>query len=165
MLAGAHAGGGGSGPTVRLTYDDRHRRRVVVTALDGERILIDLAAAHRLADGDRLALDDGRVLRVEAEGEPVADLMAERADLVRLAWHLGNRHTPTALLGDRLRIRRDHVLEDLARRLGARVELHVAPFDPEPGAYHGEGSGHHHQGHASRDGPSEPRQDPSPPRR
>ncbi|XWN34251.1 MAG: urease accessory protein UreE [Devosia sp.] len=131
--------------TVRLSYDDRHRRRLVVSAADGSRVLIDLAKATRLRSGDKLALDDGRVLAIAAEDEPVADIFAadERA-LRTLAWHLGNRHTPTAILADRLRIRRDHVLEDMARRLGAQVKTGDAPFDPEPGAYHGEGHHHHH---------------------
>ncbi|MEM8854610.1 MAG: urease accessory protein UreE [Pseudomonadota bacterium] len=131
--------------TVRLSYDDRHRRRLVVSAVDGTRVLIDLAKATRLRSGDTLAMDDGRTLKIAAEDEPVADIFAadERA-LRTLAWHLGNRHTPTAILADRLRIRRDHVLEDMARRLGAQVTTADAPFDPEPGAYHGEGHHHHH---------------------
>jgi urease accessory protein len=132
-----------AGDTVRLPFDDRHRRRLVVRTAAGERVLIDLPEAVRLGHGDRLLLDDGGVLGIEAEPEPVADLFAP--DLVRLAWHLGNRHTPTAILPDRLRIRRDHVLEAMAARLGARVEQAEAPFDPEAGAYHdGGGHGHHH---------------------
>lgn len=131
--------------TVRLAFDDRHRRRLVVRTAAGERILIDLPEAVRLAGGDRLLLDDGRVLGIEAEDEAVADLFS--LDLTRLAWHLGNRHTPTAILPDRLRIRRDHVLEAMAEGLGARVELRQAPFDPEAGAYDGGGHGHgHHHG-------------------
>jgi urease accessory protein len=128
---------------VRLAYDDRHRRRLVVRTLAGERVLLDLPEAVRLLGGDRLLLDDGRVLAVEAEKEPVAELFS--ADPVRLAWHLGNRHTPTEILADRLRIRRDHVLEAMAARLGARIEHTETAFDPEAGAYHdGHGGGHGH---------------------
>jgi urease accessory protein len=142
------SGGAGAARTVRarLGYDDRHRRRLVVETSEGERVLLDLGEATRLRDGDRLAMDDGRVLVIEAEDEPVADILASDAHaLARLAWHLGNRHTPTAVLADRLRIRRDHVLEAMVERLGARVEHREAPFDPEVGAYHdGGGHGHHH---------------------
>jgi urease accessory protein len=72
--------------------------------------------------------------------------------LPRLAWHLGNRHTPTAIEPDRILVRRDHVLADMLRRLGAEVRDVSAPFDPEGGAYatghptrgHGHGDGHDH---------------------
>ncbi|MBJ3776336.1 urease accessory protein UreE [Acuticoccus mangrovi] len=140
-----------SGPlvTARLGYDDRHRRRLAVSTDGGERVLIDLAEATRLRDGDRIAMDDGRILAIVAEPEDVADIFAADAPaLTRLAWHLGNRHTPTAVLADRLRIRRDHVLEAMVERLGGRVEAKLAPFDPEVGAYHdGGGHGHHHDEH------------------
>ena len=137
--------------TARLVYDLRHRRRLGVTALTGEKVLLDLPEATRLRDGDRIALEDGRVLVIEAEAEEVAEIFpGEGASLAQLAWHLGNRHTPTAVLADRLRIHRDHVLEAMAERLGARVAHTEAPFDPEVGAYHdGGGSGHggHHHHH------------------
>jgi len=130
----------------RLSFDDRHRRRMTVTTTSGERILLDLAEATRLRDGDRIAMEDGRILAVDAEDEPVAEIVAADGHaLARLAWHLGNRHTPTAILPDRLRIRRDHVLEAMVERLGARIIHTEAPFDPEVGAYHDGGShGHHH---------------------
>lgn len=133
----------------RLVYDLRHRRRVGVTAVTGEKVLLDLPEATRLRDGDCLALEDGRVLLIEAEAEEVAEIFpGGGATLAQLAWHLGNRHTPTAVLGDRLRIHRDHVLEAMAERLGARVIHTQAPFDPEVGAYHdGGGHGGHHHHH------------------
>ncbi|WP_420393539.1 urease accessory protein UreE [Acuticoccus sp.] len=127
----------------RLPHGDRHRRRLVVNTEGGERVLIDLAAATALRHGDRLAMEDGRVLRIEAAEEAVADITAADATLLsRLAWHLGNRHTPTAVMADRLRIRRDHVLEAMVTRLGGTVTHRDAPFDPEVGAYHD--GGHHH---------------------
>ncbi|WP_226581910.1 urease accessory protein UreE [Acuticoccus sediminis] len=146
--------GGPPSLMVRLGYDDRFRRRLVVDTVEGERVLFDLAEATRLRDGDRLALEDGRVLGVQAEREDVVDITApDAATLTRLAWHLGNRHTPTAVLGTALRIRRDHVLEAMVERLGGKVTPIRAPFDPEVGAYHdGGGHGHHqiddqHHGH------------------
>lgn len=140
---------GGEPLVARLTYDLRHRRRVGVTAATGEKVLLDLPEATRLRDGDRVALEDGRVLVIEAEAEEVAEIFpGAGATLAQLAWHLGNRHTPTAVLGDRLRIHRDHVLEAMAERLGARVVHVEAPFDPEVGAYHdGGGHGGHHHHH------------------
>jgi urease accessory protein len=144
-LLAAHEAGEAS-LTTRLGYDERHRRRLTVASTRGERVLLDLPEATRLRHGDRIAMDDGRILAVEAEDEPVAEIFADGPHaLARLAWHLGNRHTPTAILPDRLRIRRDHVLEAMVARLGARVVRTEAPFDPEVGAYHdGGGHGHHH---------------------
>ena len=97
-----------------------------------------------LRDGDLLALDDGRLVLVRAAPEAVLDIQAADAlALARIAWHLGNRHTPTQILPGSLRIRADHVLEHLLTdHLGATVTHATAPFDPEGGAYgHG---GHEH---------------------
>jgi urease accessory protein len=133
---------------VVLGFDDRHRRRIAMTGLRGTRFLLDLPAAVALRDGDGLALEDGRVIRVEAAPERLAEIRcASPADLVRVAWHLGNRHLPTQFAGDRLRIREDHVILDMVRRLGAEVRPVEAPFDPEGGAYgHGHTHGHDHHG-------------------
>ncbi len=89
-------------------------------------------------------LDDGAIVRVAGKPEPLVEIAAASAhELARLAWHIGNRHTDMQVVGDRLRIRRDHVLEDMLRGLGAQLTPVEAPFDPEPGAYethrHGDG--------------------------
>lgn len=146
--------------TIVLGHDDRHRRRLAMTGERGVAFLLDLPEAVALRDGDGLLLEDGRMVAVKAAPEPLAEISArDGADLVRLAWHLGNRHLPTQLAGDRLLIRRDHVIEDMARGLGATVRHVDAPFDPESGAYagrhghdhhghgHGHDHGHHHDGH------------------
>lgn len=133
---GCAGANGGPELTVKLDFEDRHRRRLMVTTEGGERVLIDLVDAVRLRDGDRLQLEDGRVLKISAHCEPVAEIAADPHTLVRLAWHLGNRHTPTAVLPGCLRIRRDHVLETMVTRLGGTVAFLEAPFDPEAGAYH-----------------------------
>jgi urease accessory protein len=123
---------------VELDYDGRHRRRVVMTCASGRALLLDLPAAVQLRDGDALRLADGGHVVVRAAAEPLLELRAPSAHaLVRLAWHLGNRHVPAELGDGWLRIRPDHVLADLARRLGAEVLEKAAAFEPEPGAYAG----------------------------
>ena len=124
------------GDSVRLDHDLRHRRRMVFTTTQGSAILLDMPRSVHLRDGDGLALEDGSVVRVEAAGEALIEITAPSlARLVRIAWHLGNRHLPTQLLGDRLRIRHDHVIADMVRGLGGTCEGVLAPFDPEGGAY------------------------------
>ncbi len=121
---------------IALDYDHRHRRRLRLESRGGRQFLLDLPSATLLRDGDVLLLDDGTTVRVEARPEPVADITAaSRTELVRLAWHLGNRHLPVQVLDDRLRIRRDHVIADMLRGLGAEVSECEAAFHPEGGAY------------------------------
>jgi urease accessory protein len=131
---------------VVLDARDRHRRRVALTGEGGTAFLLDLPHAAALRDGDGLVLEDGAVVRVTGKDEPLVEITAASVhDLARLAWHIGNRHTDLQVMGDRLRIRRDHVLEDMLRGLGARMSALDAPFDPEHGAYgHGD---HHGQDH------------------
>jgi urease accessory protein len=127
---------------VVLDAGDRHRRRIVLTGERGTTFLLDLPHAAALRDGDGLVLDDGGIVRVAGKTEPLAEIAAaSAAELARLAWYIGNRHTDMQIVDDRLRIRRDHVLEAMLRGLGARVVTVEAPFDPEPGAY---GHGHPH---------------------
>jgi urease accessory protein len=129
---------------VVLDAGDRHRRRVALTGEGGIAFLLDLPQTAALRDGDGLVLDDGGIVRVTGKPEPLVEITAASAhDLARLAWHIGNRHTDMQVMGDRLRIRRDHVLEDMLRGLGARMSVLEAPFDPEHGAY-GHGGGHDH---------------------
>jgi urease accessory protein len=126
--------------TIRLDHDGRHRRRIAMTAAGGTRLLLDLAQASVLHDGDGLPLGDGRIVRVEAAPEPLAELTApDEATLLRLAWHLGNRHLPAMLSADRILIRRDHVVEAMAGLLGAAIRHVERAFDPEAGAYSGHG--------------------------
>jgi urease accessory protein len=128
---------------VVLSADDRHRRRLALKTESGADVLLDLAAATVLHDGDGLVLDDGTVILVAGMPEPLAELkVAASADLVRLAWHLGNRHAEVEFAPGRLRIRRDHVLEAMAEQLGAKVSAVEAPFSPEPPAPGGAGHGH-----------------------
>lgn len=126
-----------------LAYLDRHRRRIRLVADSGEAFLLDLPRAHHLAEGDGLELDGGGFLRVRAAPEAVFEIeAANRVDLLRIAWHLGNRHLPLQVAGERLRIRADHVVAEMVTGLGGRITRLKAPFDPEIGAY--AGTGHHH---------------------
>jgi urease accessory protein len=131
---------------VVLDAGERHRRRLVLTAEGGKSFLLDLPRATILRDGDGLVLEDGSVVRVAGKREPLVEVTAQTPhELARLAWHIGNRHTDVEIIGERLRIRRDRVLEDMLRGLGAQLSPVEAPFEPEPGAYGQEHRhGHHH---------------------
>jgi urease accessory protein len=135
--------------TVVLDFDDRHRRRMAMTGTRGLEFLLDLEKAVVLRGGDALVLDDNRLVEVVAAPEPLAEIRGgDPQHLVRLAWHLGNRHLPTQIMPRALRIRRDHVIESMVKGLGARVIEIEAPFDPEGGAYAGLGHADASQGYS-----------------
>src|SRR5215467_656554 len=134
--------------TVVLDFDDRHRRRMAMTGTRGLEFLLDLENAVALRGGDALVLEDGRLVEVVAAAEPLAEIRgSDPHHLIRVAWHLGNRHLPTQIMPKGLRIRRDHVIEAMVKGLGARVIEIEAPFDPEGGAYAGTAHGHAHDEH------------------
>jgi urease accessory protein len=129
---------------VALDAQDRHRRRIVLTGERGITFMLDLPRATSLRDGDGLLLDDGAIVRVAGNPEALVEIAAADAHtLARLAWHIGNRHVDVQVVGNRLRIRRDHVIEDMLRGLGAVLVPVEAPFDPEPGAYDHLHDNHH----------------------
>lgn len=153
--------------TDRIILDagDRQRRRIVLTGEKGTRILLDFDKPVTLRDGDGLVLEDGSIVRVCGQPEELVEIRASSPrDFVRLAWHLGNRHTDVQIVGDRIRIRRDHVLEEMLRGLGATLTPLSAAFDPEAGAPHAHDHahrdaqdhhhGHHHHTHEHADGHS-----------
>jgi len=122
---------------VVLDGGDRLRRRIVLTTEKGMELLLDFPQPMMLRDGDGLVLEDGSIVLVAGETEALVDVSATApADLVRFAWHIGNRHTDIQFTAKGFRIRRDRVLEEMLRGLGARVTPVEAPFDPEPGAGH-----------------------------
>ena len=144
--------------TIELDFDERHRRRVAMKGTNGLEFLLDLPEAVMLRGGDALVLEDGRLIEVVAAPEPLAEIrVAEPRELARLAYHLGNRHLPVQILANRIRIRGDEVIENMARGLGAKIAHIEAAFDPEGGAYagpeieeghvHGPGCGHDHHDH------------------
>jgi urease accessory protein len=133
---------------VVLAADERHRRRIALTGTRGTAFLLDLPHATALRDGCGLVLEDGSIVRVVGKPEPLVAVTAENAaELARLAWHIGNRHTEVQIVGDTLRIRRDHVLEEMLRGLGAHLHPIEAPFEPESGAYHSHGHHQHEHDH------------------
>ena len=128
---------------VSLGFDDRHRRRLRLETTAGEPVLLDLPRAAAMAGGDGLRCADGSWIGVAARPEPVLRVAAATPELAaRLAWHLGNRHTPAEIRADAILIRPDHVLAAMLRNLGGEVAESVEPFQPEGGAY----SGHAHDG-------------------
>ena len=128
---------------VVLDADDRQRRRIVLTGENGTKLLLDFEKPVTLRDGDGLVLEDGSIVVVAGQAEPLVEISAGApTDLVRLAWHIGNRHTDAQFVDKGFRIRRDHVLEEMVKGLGARTTLIEAPFEPEPAAPHGGGHDH-----------------------
>jgi urease accessory protein len=126
-----------------LGYDARFLRRKRLDTVGGAQVVVDLPETTNLRDGDALVLDGGGLIEVRAAPEPL--LAVTGPDLVRLAWHIGNRHTPCEIGPGRLLIQRDHVLADMLRGLGATLSEIEAPFSPEGGAYGtGRTMGHSH---------------------
>lgn len=134
--------------TITLDETARHRRRIKLISDGGIAFLLDLPNARLLRHGEGIELDDGRVIEVVAEPEPLYEIRAkDQHHLLQLSWQLGNRHLPTQIREDHLRIRRDHVIKNMLVGLGATVIEIVASFDPEGGAYAGGHHHHHDQNH------------------
>src|SRR5262245_2370325 len=122
--------------SLTLEFDDRHRRRTRLVTDQGDDVLLDLPSAIAMGDRDGLQLDDGRWLVVRAAAEPVVHItQPDPGRLVRLAWQLGDRHVPAEIDSRDLRIRPDHVIEDMLRGFGATLVKLEAAFHPEGGAY------------------------------
>lgn len=133
---------------VVLAHEDRRRRRLAMKGEGGLEFLLDLPEAVTIPDGAALILEDGRQIEVVAAPEEIVKITAKDGpSLIRIAWHLGNRHVPTELLGSQLRIARDHVLEEMVAGLGGNVSPMTAPFEPESGAYSAGGHDHGHHAH------------------
>jgi urease accessory protein len=142
--------------TVVLDHEGRHRRRVALKGEGGLEFLLDLDKAVALDDGDAVRLEDGRLVQVRAAPQRLLEIRAENPlRLMRVAWHIGNRHTPAEIGADAIWIEDDHVLAEMIRGQGCTATLVDRPFRPERGAYdhacghdHGHhGHGHHHHAH------------------
>jgi urease accessory protein len=128
-----------------LPFDLRSRSRFRAQLVGGEEVGVILARGQVLRGGDLLLSDDGRVVEIGAAPEWVSTVRAENARmLARVAYHLGNRHVALQVGDSWLRYSHDHVLDDMARGLGAQLTVEQAPFEPEAGAYHAAGHGHGH---------------------
>ncbi|MEL7163975.1 MAG: urease accessory protein UreE [Pseudomonadota bacterium] len=128
---------------IRLTYEDRFLRRKVLTLASGAQLLVDLQQTTSLDHGGALITTDGAEIEVQAAPEPLLEVTGK--SLHRIAWHIGNRHTPCQIEEGRLLIQRDHVMADMLARIGATTREVTEPFTPEGGAYgHGRTHGHDH---------------------
>jgi urease accessory protein len=135
-----------------LDHDARQRRRVALKAEGGLEFLLDLERASIIEDGDAVKLEDGRLVQIKAAPEKLIAITTDNPlRLMKVAWHLGNRHVATEITSEALYIAHDHVLLEMVRGLGATAEAVERPFRPERGAYagheHGADCGHDH-GHA-----------------
>lgn len=134
--------------TITLPREQRARRRILMTTDSGREFLLDLADLTYVADGDAFVVEGAHVV-VRAMAEPLIEVTApSRLELMKIAWHLGNRHTPTEITDEALYVMADHVLAAMVEGLGGAVRSVVRPFEPEGGAYGGHGALHasHHHG-------------------
>lgn len=119
-----------------LMHDERRVRRRMLTLVHGDTVLVDFPEPVTLADRSSLKLDDGRLVEIIAGEEQLYDVRGrDKEHLMRLCWHLGNRHLKTQIEDGRVLILRDHVIRDMLRGLGATVTDVTEPFSPEEGAY------------------------------
>jgi urease accessory protein len=136
-----HGHWAGACDRVTLSYDDRFLRRKVLSTDGDDQFLVDLEHTTSLNHGDAFKLDDGRLVEVIAAQEPLLEVTAP--DLTRVAWHIGNRHTPCQIEAHRLVIQRDRVIRDMLKKIGATTREISEAFTPEGGAY-GHGRTHSH---------------------
>jgi urease accessory protein len=134
--------------TLILPHAQRQVQQGFLFGVKGTCIELDFAEGVRLRTDDALLLDDGSLVEVVAEPEPLIEARsADLPSLARLAWHLGDRHVPIQVLERRLRLKRDPAIEALLTNLGAKVVAIDAPFEPEGGAYAAAADEHHHDHH------------------
>jgi urease accessory protein len=130
-----------------LGFDERTKSKLRTKLESGEEVALNLPRGEVLRGGDLVTASDGRVFEVASRPEKL--LHIETAELAKVAYHLGNRHVPVQVGKDFLRIGADHVLEDMVKKLGAKVSSIDAPFEPESGAYSG-GHRHDEMGHGGK---------------
>ena len=128
-----------------LPFEQRQKSRLRARLENGDEVALMLPRGRVLRGGDRVQATDGREVEIVAAPEKL--LHIESAELARVAYHLGNRHVPLELGQGFVRIAEDHVLEEMVRKLGARVSRVEAPFEPEAGAY---GHRHDEMGHGGK---------------
>jgi urease accessory protein len=137
--------------TLILPHAQRQVQQGFLFGVKGTCVELDFAEGVRLRTDDALVLDDGSLVEVVAEPEPLIEARAaDLPALARLARHLGDRHVPVQILERRLRLKRDPAIEALLASLGAKVVALDAPFEPEGGAYAAGADEHHNHGHDHR---------------
>lgn len=119
---------------IELDAQARHLRRKLITCKQGTEVLVDFSKPVMLKHGDRLVLEDGRLIEVIAAAEDLMEITG--TNLTQLAWHIGNRHLQAQIEPGRILIRRDHVIAHMLEHQGAKVRNVSEPFTPEQGAYH-----------------------------
>lgn len=135
---------------LRLPFELRQKSRQHAKLETGEEVALMLPRGEVLRDRDLVTASDGRVIEIIAAVEKLLHVECHSSrDLARVAYHLGNRHVPVEVGDGYLRISVDHVLEEMLKRLGARVSSIEAAFEPEAGAY---AAGHRHEemGHGGK---------------
>lgn len=140
--------------TLTLDHEDRTRRRIALKGDSGLDILLDLDKPTGLNDGDAVKLEDGRLVQIKAAPQSLLEIRAENPlRLMRVAWHIGNRHTPAEITADAIYIENDHVLAEMVRGQGCAMAMVTRPFQPEGGAYDHADCDHpdHHHGHSHHD--------------
>jgi urease accessory protein len=133
---------------LRLPFESRQKTRLHTKLVSGEEVGLKLPRGEILRGGDLVTASDGRVIEIVAQPEKV--LHIETRELAKVAYHLGNRHVPVQVGENFLRIAEDHVLEEMVRKLGAKVSRMEAPFEPEAGAYAGGHHQHDEMGHGGK---------------
>ncbi|HZP74892.1 MAG TPA: urease accessory protein UreE [Pseudolabrys sp.] len=146
ILAAAERDARAADDTVILDFEQRQRIQGTFVSLKGIKVELDFPQSVRLHTDDLLVLDDGTRVEIVAQPEPLIEVRAaDLPSLARIAWHLGDRHTPVQVLPNRIRLRRDAAMETLLEGLGARLALIEAPFEPEGGAYEARHAHDHHR--------------------
>jgi len=133
---------------LKLPFDSRQKSRLRTKLVSGEEVGLMLPRGEILRGGDLVTASDGRVIEVVAEPEKLLHIESE--SLPKVAYHLGNRHVPVQVGQTFLRIAEDHVLEEMLKKMGAKVSRVEAPFEPEAGAYAGGQHQHEEMGHGGK---------------
>ncbi len=142
--------------TVELDWDVRQKSRFDATDSQGRQLGVFLPRGTVVRGADVLVAEDGSLIRVVAAAQPVLVIMAcaehgSPFDLLRAAYHLGNRHVAIELRPDHLKIEPDHVLADMLRAMHLTVNEAQAAFEPEGGAYSSHGTPHARHDHHGHD--------------
>jgi urease accessory protein len=142
--------------SVELDWDTRQKSRFDAVDSQGRTIGVFLARGQVVRGGDVLVAEDGSLIAVKAKTQPVLVVTpgahGSPLDLLRAAYHLGNRHVPLEVSAARLQLEPDHVLGEMLRRMGLRVDAAEAAFEPEGGAYDAPRAGHEHAAHGHAHG-------------